>query len=70
MNDVIPLLDSIRLILGILILGYASFSDIKIRRAANYLWIILGAGGLILLIIQYLLGGYENLYYLIFIPLM
>jgi len=64
------LLDIIRLIVGSLLLGYASYTDIKTRRAANILWIIMGITGAILLIIQWITLGFQNPYYLIFIPIM
>jgi len=66
----VALLDSIRLIIGVSILAYASYSDMKTRRAANILWIILAAIGLILLLIQFVLFGFENMLYLIFVPIM
>jgi len=66
----VALLDSIRLIIGVGILAYASYSDMKTRRAANILWVILAATGLILLLIQYVLFGFENVLYLIFVPVM
>jgi preflagellin peptidase FlaK len=55
------LLDSIRLVVGILILGYASYTDIKTRRAANLLWVIMGSIGAILLIAEYFLIGFDLL---------
>ncbi|NIP31085.1 MAG: hypothetical protein GTN59_11135 [Candidatus Dadabacteria bacterium] len=64
------ILDSIRLFTGILILVYASYTDIKTRRASNILWLIMGSIGAILLLVQYLIIGFENLIYLIFIPVM
>ena len=70
MDDIAPLFDVIRLLLGTGILGYASYTDIKTRRAANYLWLMIGAGGGLLLIVQYIFTGFENPYYLLFIPLM
>ena len=66
----VALLDSIRLIVGIVLLSYASYTDIKTRRAANILWIIMAIVGVILLIIQYVDGGYPILWYLVFIPIM
>ena len=66
----IALLDGIRLITGTILLAYASYTDIKTRRAANILWILMALVGIILLTIQYLEGGYPNIYYLAFIPLM
>jgi preflagellin peptidase FlaK len=68
--DISLLLDLSRLLVGILILTYASISDIKTRRASNLLWIIMGTIGGILLIIQYLTIGFDNLIQLIFIPIM
>jgi len=70
MSETVILLDVIRLITGITILFYASYTDIKTRRASNILWILMGVVGAILLIIQYLTTGFENLYYLLFIPIM
>lgn len=64
------ILSVIRLITGAGILAYASYTDIKTRRAANYLWVIMGAIGAILLVVQYLTIGFENIWYLVFIPIM
>ncbi len=63
------MLDVVRLMVGIIILTYASISDIKTRRASNLLWLIMGTIGGILLIIQYLTIGFENIIQLIFIPI-
>jgi preflagellin peptidase FlaK len=63
-------LDIIRLLTGLVLLTYASYTDIKTRRAANILWVIMGIIGAILLVIQYLTVGFVNIYYLIFIPIM
>ena len=65
------LLDITRLIVGIAVLSYASYTDIKTRRASNILWLIMGSIGGILLIIQYLTIGFgDKINYLIFIPIM
>ena len=64
------ILNSIRLITGTVLLAYASYTDIKTRRAANMLWVIMGIVGAILLVIQYLDGGFPNIWYLVFIPIM
>ena len=65
-------LDITRLLVGIIILGYASFTDIKTRRASNLLWVIIGVIGGILLVIQFLTTGFENQnpLYLLFVPVM
>ncbi len=68
--EYITILDSLRLIIGVIILAYASYTDIKTRRASNYLWIIMGGLGGILLVAHYLLVDFENIYLLIFIPIM
>ena len=74
MLELNTILDISRLILGVIILSYASFTDIKTRKASNYNWVILGIAGLILLIIQLYFMTPEqfetNKYYLIFIPAM
>jgi preflagellin peptidase FlaK len=64
------ILNIIRLITGTILLTYASYTDIKTRRAADLLWVMMGIVGIILLIIQYLEGGFPNLWYLVFIPIM
>lgn len=70
MVEIGVLLDSIRFIVGVVILSYASYTDLKTRRAPNMLWIIMGLIGAILLLIQYLTIGFSNMYYLVFIPIM
>jgi archaeal preflagellin peptidase FlaK len=77
MNDIIPWLDVTRLIVGTLILGYASYTDIKTRRASNILWVIMGLVGGILLVYQMYLYSIHDIemfelmkLYLIFIPFM
>jgi preflagellin peptidase FlaK len=64
------ILNGIRLITGAVLLAYASYTDIKTRRASNILWVIMGIVGAILLVIQYLDGGFPNIWYLAFIPIM
>ena len=65
------LIDSLRLIVGVFILSYASYTDIKTRRAKNCLWLIMGSIGGILLAVQYFTIGFGNkIFYLIFIPIM
>ncbi len=65
------ILDSIRLSVGILILSYASFTDIKTRKASNTLWLTMGIIGGILLILDYFFIGdiQGKLSYLLFIPI-
>lgn len=70
MLDIKISFDITRLIVGVIILAYASYTDIKTRRASNILWVIMGVIGVILLVIQYLTIGFENILYLAFIPIM
>jgi len=70
MIEDVAILDVIRFIVGISILSYASYTDIKTRRASNMLWVIMGVIGAVLLLIQYLTVNFENPYYLLFIPIM
>ena len=66
-----PVLDLTRLLVGIIILSYASYTDIKTRRASNINWIVMAIIGLILLAIQYFTIGFgTKTNYLIFIPIM
>lgn len=65
------LLDIIRFVTGLIILSYASYTDIKTRRASNVLWLIMGSLGAILLVVQYFTIGFgDKIYYLLFIPIM
>jgi preflagellin peptidase FlaK len=66
----VTVLNIIRLITGAILLTYASYTDVKTRRAANRLWIIMAIIGAVLLLIQYLDGGFPNIWYLVFIPIM
>ena len=70
MIDTATLLDTIRFIVGVILLSYASYTDIKTRSASNILWIIMSVIGVILLLTQYLTIGFENIMILIFIPIM
>ncbi len=63
------LLNIIRLAVGIIILSYASYTDIKTRRASNMLWVIMGSVGAILLVTQYFTAEFENVIYLAFVPI-
>jgi preflagellin peptidase FlaK len=62
--------DIIRFFIGIIILSYASYTDIKTRKASNILWLFMGSIGAIILVVQYITIGFENIFYLLFIPLM
>jgi len=68
----VTILNAIRLITGLILLSYASYTDVKTRRAANMLWVIMAIIGIILLPIQYFFveNGFDNDWYLIFIPIM
>jgi len=64
------LLVATRLFVGIVILFFASYTDVKTRRASNILWLIMGSIGAILLVVQYFTIGFENILLLISIPFM
>jgi len=72
MVEAATLLDIARLVVGTTILSYASYTDMKTRRASNMLWVIMGSVGAILLVIQYLTvpAAFDKIFYLIFIPIM
>jgi len=70
MEGIVSYLDIARLIIGITILGYASYTDIKTRKASNINWLVMGSIAAILLLLQYIIVGFDNLYYLLFIPIM
>jgi len=70
MIETATLLDILRFIIGVIILSYASYTDIKTRTASGLLWIIMSLIGAILILIQYFTIGFENIIILIFIPIM
>jgi preflagellin peptidase FlaK len=70
MDDPSLYFNVLRLIVGSLILLYASYTDIKTRTAPNILWIIISLIGCLFLIFEYFIIGIEELFYLIFIPFM
>ncbi len=65
------MMDLIRFLVGFSVLFYASYTDLKIRKASNSLWLLMGGIGGVLLIIEYFLyGGFGNqIMYLVFIPI-
>ena len=71
MSEYLTLLDISRLVVGVLVLSYASYTDIKTRRAPNILWIIMGVLGAVFLIANYFLMDLSGqMFYLLFIPIM
>ena len=71
MTETGTLLDIIRLVVGVTILSYASYTDIKTRLASNMLWVTMGLIGGILLVIQYFTIEFgDKMMYLIFVPIM
>ncbi len=65
------ILELFRFLIGLGVLLYASYTDIKTRRAPNILWIIMVSSGLIILLLQYLTYGFGlQTMYLVFIPIM
>jgi preflagellin peptidase FlaK len=71
MIPIVTYLDTARFIIGISILAYASYTDIKTRRAPNILWLILGGMGAILILMELVLTSrvIDQALYLIFIPI-
>ena len=68
--EIATILDVLRLAVGVSVLFYASYTDIKTRTAPNFLWLIMGGLGAVFLIVQYLFVGIPNIWYLAFIPIM
>lgn len=61
-------IDIMRIIFGLIFLGYASYTDVKTRRVKNEVWIMMGITGGILLLLQLFLEKRSWEYYLIFFP--
>lgn len=64
------ILDVIRVITGIMFLGYASCTDLKTRRVDDKVWIIMGFIGFLILIGQFCSENRNPVYYITFIPIM
>ena len=70
LNEILFIL---RFITGFCILFYASYTDIKTRRAPNILWVIMGVMGALFLIVQVVFTPSlirTNLFDFVFIPIM
>ena len=70
MLDTATIIDIFRFIVGVVILTYASYTDIKTRMAYSFLWQIMIGAGLALLLFQYLVIGISDVWPLLFIPVM
>jgi len=64
------ILNIVRLFLGTILLLIASYTDIKTRRAANFLWVIMAGVGVALVVVQYFMAPFSSIWYLILIPVM
>ncbi len=67
--DINFIIDIVRILTGLIILSYASYSDIKTRLASNILWLVMGIIGIVLIVIQFFTIGFDNIYQLAFIPI-
>ena len=61
-------LDVLRVIFGMAFLCYASYTDIKVRRVKNEVWLVMAATGGVFLLLQLLYDNKSWEYYLIFVP--
>ncbi|UCE37877.1 MAG: hypothetical protein JSW00_01135 [Thermoplasmata archaeon] len=67
-TEATTIIDIFRVILGIALLCFASYTDLKTRRVKNEVWMLMGLCGAILLIIQMFFEKKAWEYYLIFLP--
>ena len=58
----------IRVVFGLAFLCYASYTDLKIRKVKNQVWMLMGFTGGVFLLLQLFLDKREWEYYLIFVP--
>ena len=71
MDEFVYLLNLLRFLVGFSILAFASYTDIKTRRAPNILWVIMGVIGVSFLIADFFVMDLSSqIWYLIFIPIM
>jgi len=64
----VELLSASRFLVGLLLMGYASLLDLRVRRVKNIVWIMMGILGLAILEIQLLLEVKRWEHHLILIP--
>ncbi len=62
-------IDALRLVIGIAILGYASVQDVRTRRVQNGPWIVLAVAALVLIPIQLIADGKSLTYVLVIVPI-
>ncbi|UCE74901.1 MAG: hypothetical protein JSV56_04155 [Methanomassiliicoccales archaeon] len=62
-------LDIIRVVFGMVFLGYAAYSDLKTRKVRNEVWMVMGFAGGILLALQLFQEEKSWEYYLILVPI-
>jgi Flp pilus assembly protein protease CpaA len=63
-------IDALRLVIGIVILSYASLQDVRTRKVHNAPWIVLAAAALILLLVQLVVDGESLAYVLVIVPIL
>jgi len=63
-------IDALRLVIGIVILSYASVQDVMTRRVRNAPWIVLAIAALILLPVQLVADGESLAYLLVIVPIL
>ncbi|MEE9152038.1 MAG: hypothetical protein V3U20_09435, partial [Thermoplasmata archaeon] len=61
-------IDLMRVVFGLAFLCYASYTDLKVRRVKNEVWMLMGFTGGIFLLLQLFLDKKTWEYYLIFVP--
>jgi preflagellin peptidase FlaK len=64
------IIDALRVVIGIVILAYASVQDVRTRRVQNAAWMVLAAIALVLLPIQLVADGESLTYLLVTIPIL
>jgi len=69
MDEINLYLNISRLLVGSLVLLFASYTDIKTRKASNILWIIIGITGVSLLTIEFIFIGIGDVISLLLIPI-
>lgn len=61
-------IDIMRVVLGLAFLIYASYTDLKIRKVKNLVWLLMGLTGGVFLLLQLFLEKRSWEYYLILVP--
>lgn len=67
--QLLPLLDTIRILAAFLSLAYGALLDIRTREVSDWVWVVMGAAGAMLTSLTYALGFYRESWLIILVSI-